>query len=95
MKTLVSEAFSAPVLDSSASATVAGKVWINCYIDGLPASQQEVIVYSETSNSFKFASWSMFSSIYKVEVPLLIGVKEVFIELLLIRIFQCGYPRLL
>ena len=80
MKTFVSEAFSAAVLDSGAPATVAGKVWMKCYIDGLPASQQEMIVYSETSNSFKFGSGSVFPSIYKVKVPAVIGGKEVFIE---------------
>ena len=40
MKIFISESLSAAVLDSAATNTVAGKTWMDCYIDSLPEEKQ-------------------------------------------------------
>ena len=56
MKIFVSESLSAAVLDSAATNTVAGKTWMDCYIDSLPEEKQTKISYSKSQNMFKFGS---------------------------------------
>ena len=80
MKAFVSESFSAAILDSGATATVAGKMWLECYIDSLQDEQNDMITYKESTNSFKFGSGEVFQSMYKVKIPAIIGSHEVFIE---------------
>ena len=45
MKIFVSELLSTAVLDSAATSTVAGKTWMDCYIDSLPKEKQTKISY--------------------------------------------------
>ena len=40
MKIFVSESLSTAVLDSAVTSTVAGKTWMDCYIDSLPEETQ-------------------------------------------------------
>ena len=39
MRTFVSESFNCAILDSGATSTVAGKTWIDCYLDGLTSEE--------------------------------------------------------
>ena len=80
MKTFVAESFSSAILDSGATATVAGKTWVDCYIDGLPPNKRSEVVYSCSKNSFKFGSEKVFPSLHKVKIPATIGSQEISIE---------------
>ena len=53
MKTFVSELLSAAVLDSAATSTVAGKTWMDWYIDSLSEEKQTKISHSKSQNMFK------------------------------------------
>ena len=80
MKIFVAESFSCAILDSGATATVAGETWMNCYIDSLPSDKKKKVSYAQSCNTFKFGSGNLFKSMYKVKVPANIGSKEVYIE---------------
>ena len=80
MKIFVSESISAAVLDSAATSTVAGKTWMDCYIDSLPEEKQTEISSSKSQNMFKFGSGDPVKSLYKVKIPASIGNQDIFIE---------------
>ena len=80
MKVFVSESLAAAILDSGASSTVAGKVWVDCYVDGLSSQMQESVTYHDSINSFKFGSGKVFPSLYRVKLPAVIGDEQIFIE---------------
>ena len=80
MNVFVSESFNSAILDSGATSTVAGKTWMECYVDGLSPTEKQGIKYSESANSFKFGSGTVFPSLYKVQVPATLGFKKVMIE---------------
>ena len=80
MKIFVSESISAAVLDSAATSTVAGKTWMDCYIDSLPEEKQTEISCSKSQNMFKFGSGDPVKSLYKVKIPASIGNQDIFIE---------------
>ena len=79
-KCFVSETLNAAVLDSGATANVAGKAWIDCYINSLPDSDRSCIEYKDSSSGFRFGSDNVYISLYKVKVPAKIGSTNVFIE---------------
>ena len=80
IKIFVSESLSAAVLDSAATSTVAGKTWMDCYIDSLPEEKQTKISYSKSQTMFKFGSGDPVKSIHKVKMPASIGNQDIFIE---------------
>ena len=80
MKCFVAETFNTAVLDSGATANVAGKTWVECYINSLSEADKETIVRSSSDSSFKFGSDKVFCSQEKVKIPAKIGSKEIMIE---------------
>ena len=76
-KVFVSESLSCAILDSGATSTVSGKVWTDCYVEGLPAEKQKLVTYSDSGNSFRFGSGDVYKSLYKVKLPAMIGKKSV------------------
>ena len=80
MKVFVAETFNTAVLDSGATANVAGQTWIDCYVESLSPEQKAQVLYSDSNRTFKFGSDRSFESIYKVKIPATIGSNELFIE---------------
>ena len=80
MKAFVCESFSAAILDSGATATVAGRIWVECYIDSLSEHSTKSITYHKSNNSFKFGSGKLHQSLYMIMIPAYIGSKNVWIE---------------
>ena len=80
MKIFVSESLSAAVLDSAVTSTVAGKTWMDCYIDSLPEEKQTKISSSKSQNMFKFVSGDPAKSLHKVKIPASIGNQDILIE---------------
>ena len=77
--TFVAESTMSAILDSGATANVAGESWFNAYYEGLTDEQQKSVSYSESKRSFKFGSGKMFPSMYQVKVPAKIGSTTLFI----------------
>ena len=73
----VAEASVAAILDSGASASVAGKVWLEGYLEGLPKKKQEQVEYYNSSSTFKFGSQEKFKSLYRVKIPAKVGSKDI------------------
>ena len=78
-RVLVAESTVSAILDSGASATVAGRVWVENYIQGLSEDDLQKVEYEDSKGVFKFGSGNKFSSLYKVKLPAKIGNKKVFI----------------
>ena len=76
----VSESSNAAILDSGASATVAGKSWFESYFDGLSEAQQKSVEFLDSNRVFKFGSEERFSSLYRALIPAKIGKNEVSIS---------------
>ena len=73
----VAEASASAILDSGASATVAGKIWFDTYREGLPEKQQQEIQYMDSHSTFKFGSDQKFPSLFKAKIPARIGKKNI------------------
>ena len=54
LRTLVSELWNHAVLDSGASKTVCGSMWLSTYVDSLSDSDKLAVAYSDSNNSFCF-----------------------------------------
>ena len=80
MKTFVSESLSSAILDSGATATVIGRIWIECYIETLSNEEKDKMYYGDSAKSFKFGSGKVFPALYRTRVPAKIGSRALTIE---------------
>ena len=76
-KIFVAEASVAAILDSGASANVAGNEWYESYCKGLSNTDQKAITQESSSSQFKFGSGQKFGSMFKAVVPAVIGGKKI------------------
>ena len=67
------EASVSAILDSGASSTVAGRSWIESYIDGLTELQKDRVEYEDSYSTYKFGSDQRYTSLYRVSIPAKIG----------------------
>ena len=77
MKSLAYESLSCAILDSGTTATVAGSMWMECYLDSLSHKERSKVAYSQSNNSFSFVFSKVFKSLHKVRISALIGSKSV------------------
>ena len=79
LKSLVSDAMSAAVLDCGAEQTVCGLKWLNCYIESLgPEDKNRVITLEpKLKHVFKFGDGRKIPSIKRLVIPSTIGNKSV------------------
>ena len=75
--TFIAECSVSAILDSGASATVAGESWFRSYYEGLNEKQQESVEYSDSKSTFKFGSGDKYPSLFKVKIPATVGSKEI------------------
>ena len=80
VKIFVAESLNSAILDSGATSSVAGRVWLECYLGSLSVDSVNYVHYTKSSNSFKFGSGQIFHSLYRVSIPANIGTKKVNIE---------------
>ena len=73
----VAESSASAILDSGASATVAGRVWLDSYCAGLSEQQLGKVKYYDSTNSFKFGSDKKYESLCTATIPAKIGSKRV------------------
>ena len=79
-KTFVVESATSAILDSGASANVTGVTWLESYISGLSEKQLEKIKYFDSNSTFRFGSGKVFKSLYRVEIPAVIGEENILIS---------------
>ena len=84
MKIFVSESSITAVLHSATTGTVAGKTWMDCYIDSLPKEKQTKISYSKSQNmfKFKFGSGDPVKSLHKVKIPASVGNQDILLKVM-------------
>ena len=75
--TLVSESWNHAVLDSGASKTICGSMWLSTYVDSLSDSDKLAVAYS--NNSFRFDDGRQVQSTSMAQFPAYLGSKRVFI----------------
>ena len=64
IQTLLNESMKAAILDSACSSTVAGKIWMKCYLDTLSEEkQQQQVTRCEIETIFKFGGGTRMKSI--------------------------------
>ena len=78
-KVFVSESLTSAILDSGASATVAGKTWFDSYYEGLSTGQQKNVRFSDSNSAFKFGCDQRFQSLGKATIPAKIGSTNILI----------------
>ena len=77
---LLSESWNAAVLDSGASKTVYGRVWLDSYIDSLSEGQKAKMVFQTSSSIYRFGDGKTFKATNKTQIPAEIGSHNVMIE---------------
>jgi len=80
MKWFLGETMGCAVIDSGCSKTVAGKQWMNCYLDQLNIKEKEDVKIHESNSIFRFGKGSPVVSQGKIKLPAKIGSKLVTIE---------------
>lgn len=76
----VAESSTSAILDSGASATVTGRLWLESYLDGLSSEMSRKVQYSTSNNYFKFGSDQKYKSLFQVMIPAQIGAHNVMIK---------------
>ena len=79
-KIFVVEASTSGILDSGASANVAGVAWVDSYVEGLNERQFQKVKYFDSCKTFKFGSGKVYKSLYRAELPATIGSETVLIS---------------
>ena len=80
LKGLLLESRNVAVLDSGASKTVCGRVWLDIYIDSLSEGQKANTVFQTSSSIYRFRDGKTFMALKKTQVPAEIGSHNVLIE---------------
>ncbi len=80
LKTLVSETWSAAVLDSGATETVCGSTWFEEYESSLNKKDSSDIVFKPSSKGFRFGDGKVVRSTKCATIPAYIGNKRVSIN---------------
>ena len=78
LKRFTVESFGAAILDSGASKTVCGRMWIDCYTESLSGKETESVKHTDSKNSFKIGIKNVMieTDVVNAEIPLLLS-KEI------------------
>lgn len=77
---LMSESRNSAVLDSGCSSTVAGRTWIECFIQSLSDDEREKVERKSSNKSFKFGGGETKPSLEQVIFPCSMAGKDIFIS---------------
>ena len=66
---LTNEARNCAVLDSGCSSTVAGKLWMDCYLESLPKDDISKVIKEKSSKTFKFGGGEVKTSTETITFP--------------------------
>ena len=79
-KRLTGKPFGTAILDSDASKTVCGRMWIDCYTESLSGKEKELVKHTDSENIFKFGDARKVKLLQKVAIPAKIGIKNIMIK---------------
>ena len=68
------------ILDTGCPNNVAGKVWVDCFIDSLNIDLAEKVKTYLSKRTFKFRGRHILTSLYHTEVPILLADGTVIID---------------
>ena len=68
------------ILDTGCPKNVAGKVWVDCFIDSLNIDLAEKVKTYLSKRIFKFRGRHILTSLYHTEVPILLADGTVIID---------------
>ena len=68
------------ILDTGCPKNVAGKVWVDCFIDSLNIDLAEKVKTYLSKRTFKFWGRHILTSLYHTEVPILLADGTVIID---------------
>ena len=77
---LTYEARNAAVLDSACTSTVAGTVWVDCFIDSLSDEEKSKVIRRPSSKRFKFGGGEKMRSKETIEFPSILAGKSIMIR---------------
>ena len=77
---LLSEAWSAAILDSGATSTVCGQVWFDEFLASLNDEAKLTITYTESNKPFRFGDGNKILSNQAATIPAMIGSHRIFIK---------------
>ena len=80
LKQLVSDTFDAAVLDTAATKTAAGKIWMNEYISKLSKDEKANITQKPSSSIYRFGDGEKTTACYSTTIPAQIGDRKVTID---------------
>ena len=66
---LLAESANSAVLDSACTSTVAGEIWMNCYMDSLDPTIRDKVVEQSSDTMFKFGGGTVLKSNRKMIFP--------------------------
>ena len=81
LKNLVSDTLDSAVLDSAASKTAAGKIWVEDYISKLGQEERNNLNKRTSHSVYKFGDGETVSASYAITIPAQIGERKVKINL--------------
>ena len=77
---LTREARNSAVLDSGCTSTVAGKLWIDCYLQSLSNDKLSRVVREKSNKIFKFGNGETKQFIETITIPCVLAGKYIFIK---------------
>ena len=80
LKQFLGETIGCAIVDSGCSKTVAGKQWMDCYMESLEEGDLKKVTSLNSKQSFKFGEGHAIPSVGKLRVPAKIGSTKVIIE---------------
>ena len=70
---MIAETIATLVLDTGASTTVAGKTWINDFMETLTKEQKAAVVREKDNRIFRFGNGQRYPSHYRILIPIQLG----------------------
>jgi len=77
---LLTEAANSAVLDSACSSTIAGKDWVDCFVDSLNNEEKSQVIHKKRNTVFKYGSGERLTSLGKVVLPCYLAGQKCTIE---------------
>ena len=69
----VGDAFNYMILDTGCPHNVAGKIWVDCFFEGLSNEELKLAEKSPSTTKFKFGGGRVLQSLYKIQAPIFVS----------------------
>ena len=68
----VGDAFNHMILDTGCPHNVAGKIWVDCFFEGLSNEELKLVEKSPSTIKFKFGGGRVLQSLYRIQAHILV-----------------------